>query len=248
MTDTLPIPETWVDAWSSPSVSELAKALAAAQGEFAPVEKNSDNPFFKSRYADLAAVVKAASPITARHGLAVTQIPGTSADGRTTLRTTLMHESGEWVTSVMTLYLAKPDPQSQGSALTYARRYAYAAILGIVTEEDDDGNAATAHANREEGRAPAPPRPAPRPTPRSAPPEWADGAGGSDGPPEDPTAATTRQLNMLRAILGKDLGITDNDDVHDVVSAYVGRQIVSLRDLTRAEASRAIDQAKAGAS
>ena len=120
----------------------LPKALVAAQGEFEAVEKSADNPFFKSKYADLPAIVRAASPILAKHGLAVTQMPGLEGDDDV-LTTRLIHESGEWIESTMRLFLVKQDPQGQGSALTYARRYAYSAMLGIVTEADDDGNAAS---------------------------------------------------------------------------------------------------------
>lgn len=130
----------------SDSIAELAKALAAAQGEFEAVEKNADNPFFHSKYADLPAVVMAASPILSKHGLAVSQLP--DFDGTNDLLTTIiMHSSGEWIEATMRLYLAKPDPQAQGSATTYGRRYSYSGGVGIVTEADDDGNAATASAS-----------------------------------------------------------------------------------------------------
>lgn len=122
----------------SEQINELAAALVAAQGEFEAVSKTSDNPFFKSKYADLPSVVKAASPILKEHGLAVTQMLG--ADCLTTL---LVHESGQFIGDEAIMHLPKTDPQGVGSATTYYRRYGYMAILGLVADVDDDGNAAS---------------------------------------------------------------------------------------------------------
>ncbi|MBM4646555.1 recombinase [Rhodococcus hoagii] len=124
------------------SLGELTKALVAAQKEFTAIPKDSANPFFKSNYAALPDVVKAANPIITKQGLAITQ--HISFDGEHDLLTTwLLHESGESIRSTMRLHLPKQDPQGQGSATTYARRYSYMAILGLVADEDDDGNAAS---------------------------------------------------------------------------------------------------------
>jgi hypothetical protein len=125
----------------SPDIAELAAALAGFQGEMAPVAKTADNPFFKSKYADLASIVEAASPLASKHGLSVMQMPGWDGDNHT-LSTVVLHTSGQWVRSEMVLMLPKQDPQGQGSALTYGRRYAYCAALGVVADADDDGNAA----------------------------------------------------------------------------------------------------------
>lgn len=121
---------------------ELAAALVAAQAEFSAIPKNSDNPFFKSKYADLATVVAVTSPILAKHGLGLSQFPSGTQE-HPALTTYLIHSSGQFVACEMPLYLPKNDPQGQGSALTYARRYAYMAVLGLVADEDDDGNAAS---------------------------------------------------------------------------------------------------------
>ena len=131
------------DMIASSELGELFKALAAAQAEFPAVKKGSENPFFKSKYADLADIVTTAAPIASAHGLSVTQLAG-HHDGKTTLKTILGHESGQYIGDEMELFMGKADAQAQGSAITYARRYAYCAILGIVTGDDDDGNAATA--------------------------------------------------------------------------------------------------------
>ena len=128
----------------SESIAELAKALAAAQGEFKPIPRTADNPFFKSKYAPLASVVEATAPILAKHGLAVMQLPERIIeDGSEELVTILMHASGEFIRSSMLLRLKDLSPQGQGSAITYARRYSYSAALGIVSDEDDDANLAS---------------------------------------------------------------------------------------------------------
>jgi len=131
----------------SPEINELASALVSAQAEFSAVPKGSNNPFFKSKYAALPDVVASASPVLAKHGLAVTQSISfdVSGDGSLvdTLTTTLLHKSGQYVENQMILHLPKQDPQGQGSAVTYARRYAYMSILGLVADDDDDGNAAS---------------------------------------------------------------------------------------------------------
>ena len=131
----------------SQEINELASALVAAQAEFSAVPKGSNNPFFKSKYAALPDVVASASPVLAKHGLAVTQSISfdVSGDGHLvdTLTTTLLHKSGQYLENQMVLHLPKQDPQGQGSAVTYARRYAYMAILGLVADDDDDGNAAS---------------------------------------------------------------------------------------------------------
>lgn len=136
----------------SDELSEIAAALSAFQGEAEAVAKGSVNPFFSSRYADLASVVKAASPILTKHGLSVAQIPGTDEHGDT-LTTCVLHKSGQWLAGTMRLRPVKNDPQAQGSAITYGRRYAYMAALGLVADDDDDGNAASrGAANGQQGR------------------------------------------------------------------------------------------------
>ncbi|WP_165610954.1 ERF family protein [Mycobacteroides chelonae] len=127
----------------------LAEALVAFQAEVGFVAKDTQNPFFKSKYADLPAVMREAQPVLAKHGLAVSQLPSFfNADGQIydTLRTVVIHESGQEVESTMVLHPVKNDPQAHGSAITYARRYAYMAALGLVADVDDDGNAASASA------------------------------------------------------------------------------------------------------
>jgi hypothetical protein len=136
----------------SEDLAELAAAIIEVQAEMPKIPKTSDNPFFKSKYADLADVKTLADPIITKHGLAVTQWSSNNDKGDT-LVTMLLHRSGQFIKSEMQLHLTKTDAQGQGSALTYARRYAYMASLGLVVDADDDGNLASqSKSNRSEGK------------------------------------------------------------------------------------------------
>jgi hypothetical protein len=139
----------------SPEINELATALVKAQGDFPTVLKtktakiqtkptpaNPNGGSYSYDYADLGDIREAVVPTLTQYGLAVTQAPSIYGDSPA-LTTTLMHTSGQWIESEMLLHIEKTDAQGQGSAITYARRYALSAILGIVTESDDDGSAAT---------------------------------------------------------------------------------------------------------
>ena len=125
----------------SEQINELATALAKAQGQMAGAKKESDNPFFKSKYADLAAVVEAIRGPFAEHGLSYVQLPTECEGEEVAVETMLMHSSGQWITSRTVVPVTKKDAQGYGSALTYARRYGLQAIAGVAAE-DDDGNAA----------------------------------------------------------------------------------------------------------
>lgn len=129
----------------SESIKELAAALAKAQGAMKGAVKDAANPFFKSKYADLSSVVDAIREPFAKNGLAYIQLGEATEQDEVRVETVLTHESGEWISSVLTLPVAKNDAQGFGSALTYARRYALSAMAGVAPE-DDDGNAATAAA------------------------------------------------------------------------------------------------------
>lgn len=121
---------------------ELASALVALQADLVPVKKTAVNPFFKNAFAPLPEVMEALQPLLAKHKLAVLNQMD-NLNGETALRTIVVHESGESIEAITPLLLAKDDPQGQGSAVTYARRYATMAVLGMVADDDDDGNKAT---------------------------------------------------------------------------------------------------------
>ena len=127
---------------SSATVKELATALAIVQGQLTFAKKDSKNPFFKSNYADLESVWDACRSLLSDNGLAIMQFPGDYVDGNMTLTTVMTHSSGEWVAQNMSLPVSKPDAQGAGAAISYMRRYALAAIVGVV-QADDDGNSAS---------------------------------------------------------------------------------------------------------
>ncbi|MEI6736929.1 MAG: ERF family protein [Pseudomonadota bacterium] len=127
----------------SESIAGLAAALAAAQGVMKGALKDSANPFFKSRYADLASVVEAIRAAFSANGLSYIQTVEPSDKDEVRVETTLLHSSGEWIScGVLSLPVSKIDAQGYGSALTYARRYSLSAAVGVAPE-DDDGNAAS---------------------------------------------------------------------------------------------------------
>lgn len=127
--------------FKSEQINELAAALSKAQGSMESAKKDSANPFFKSKYADLAAVVEAIRKPFADNGLAYTQLPARCAGEEVQVVTVLLHSSGQWIASETNVPVTKRDAQGYGSALTYARRYGLQAIAGLAAE-DDDGNAA----------------------------------------------------------------------------------------------------------
>ncbi len=124
----------------SDSISNIAEALAKAQGAIDDASKGSKNPYFNSKYADLAAVRSAIREPLAVNDIAIVQLPR-SLSGEVEVETMLVHKSGEFISETLRLPVGKWDAHGIGSAITYARRYGLMAILGIAAE-DDDGNAA----------------------------------------------------------------------------------------------------------
>lgn len=113
----------------------LAKALVAFQAEMESISKDAVNPFYKSKYASLDSIIAAIKPGMKKHGLAFVQMP----DGDS-LTTIILHETGQFIRSTARLIVKDQTPQGLGSAITYMRRYALSAALGLATEDDDDGN------------------------------------------------------------------------------------------------------------
>lgn len=123
------------------SIAAIAEALALAQGEMSGAKKSNENPFFKSKYADLASVIGAIRDSLSKYKIAHTQAPGRDLDGNF-VDTMLIHSSGEWLKSRIYMNPIKNDPQGIGSVITYQRRYALQAMVGLEAD-DDDGNHAT---------------------------------------------------------------------------------------------------------
>lgn len=150
-------------------LNELAAALAKAQGAMQNAKKDANNPFFKSKYADLASVWDAVRGPLSSNDLSVIQSIDCDEHGMV-LITKLLHSSGQWVDSKVMVKAVKEDPQGLGSAITYMRRYALQAIAGVSPDEDD-GEAAMGRdeeGDKKQKAKPAPAKPAPtKPVPAS---------------------------------------------------------------------------------
>lgn len=126
----------------SEQINELAAALAKAQGQLEGAKKSSSNPFFKSKYADLAECWNTCREALTANEISVIQMPEEiNENGRLNITTMLAHSSGQYISSTLTMTVTKLDPQAIGSAITYGRRYALAAMVGLA-QEDDDGEKA----------------------------------------------------------------------------------------------------------
>lgn len=132
---------------NSTQLDLLGAALAKAQASVKGAKRDAANPFFKSTYADLASTWEACREALTTNGLSVVQLPGEAKDGTVALTTMLLHSSGQWIAETATAPLAKQDAQGVGSAITYLRRYALAAVASVAPE-DDDGNAASQQPKR----------------------------------------------------------------------------------------------------
>lgn len=124
----------------SDTIGELVKALSASQADIGGALKSSKNPFFQSTYADLASVWDACREPLSKNGLSVIQAP--ASDGPVvTVETVLAHSSGEWVSCTLSTHIKDTIPQAVGTGITYLRRYALAAMVGVA-QVDDDGESA----------------------------------------------------------------------------------------------------------
>ena len=146
----------------SDNINELATALAKAQGSMRFAIKDANNPFFKSKYADLSSVVEAIRDALASNGLSYMQHLHQSEKHEVCVETVILHASGQWIScGTVAIPVNKNDAQGFGSALTYARRYSLSAAVGVVAD-DDDGNAATASTPKQaQARASQQPTPMP---------------------------------------------------------------------------------------
>lgn len=128
----------------SNTIVEISKALVEFQGKVSKIAKNAKNPFFKSNYVTLDKLIDETRKPLTECGLSVVQIPTSNEKGEVGVKTMIVHESGEFITSdPIFLKPVKQDPQAMGSCISYARRYSYQAVLNLNTGEDDDANLAT---------------------------------------------------------------------------------------------------------
>lgn len=186
--------------------AQLAAALVLAQTEMPKVEPDKVNPHFKNKYVTLDHLIALTRPVLNKHGLAIVQMPSIGPAGEMALTTTLVHTSGETWSQQMLLAIEKSGPQGQGAALTYARRYAWAACLGISSDEDDDGERAASSAARA-ARADTPTDAARAPSRGSR--QTPDTPATPDAPPPAPkpiTAATVDAITASVDALQQDFG------------------------------------------
>ena len=124
-------------------MKQIAAALVKAQKEMGTAKKDSSNPFFKSKYADLNAIREACLPILNNNGIVVLQ-PLVHIDGKNFVKTILLHESGESIEGITEIIYSKAnDAQAQGSGITYARRYGLQSLVNVGAEDDDGNKAST---------------------------------------------------------------------------------------------------------
>lgn len=215
----------------SEKIGELAKALATAQGQFKPIKRESVNPFFKSRYADLSAIIDATREALSKNGLMVSQL--VSVNDGVHVTTLLAHESGEWIRETLLMKPKADDPQSIGGAITYGRRYSLGGILGVASEDDDDGNQSSGKGDQKkpETQPEQPKAPAPTGQPARKP---------QVSNPDDPI--TGPQSKAIHALLTK-LNITDDLERMEHISRIAGIQptVTSTASLTKGEASTVIE-------
>ncbi len=130
----------------SETITKIAAALVKAQSEMSEAKKDSNNPFFKSKYSDLNSVREAVTPALHKHGICILQLNAT-VDGKAVVRTTLLHESGEYIGSDTDIVCVDAKPQTYGSAISYARRYGLSSMLSVGST-DDDGEMAQGRTNK----------------------------------------------------------------------------------------------------
>lgn len=191
------------------AATTLPQALLAFQAEGVKLQKDAINPHFKNRYISLDSLMADVLPVLNKCGLVLLQLP-TEVDGVPSLTTRLVHAgTGDAVEATMPLALQKVDPQSQGSALTYARRYALMAFLGLVADEDTDGR------ERPQRSAPGKAEPSRRAAAEEAPGSAAAPANGT------PAFATEPQRKRLFA-LAKEHGV-DGPTLKAIVEKVTGQ-------------------------
>jgi hypothetical protein len=227
---------------TSENIASIAKALSEFQGEVKNPANTADNPFFKSKYAPLSDILNLVRPTLAKHGLSVIQAP--SGDGDKIIITTrLMHSSGEWIEACpLSLKADKATAQGAGSAITYGRRYSLAAILGISSEDDDDGNEAETQSPKPaKATKPTtqPTKPAPTTKPATSEPSKAahNPPQASGATPATGDSITDPQHKRIYA-MSKKLHL--DDAMRDIIAAKCNGK-TSRKELTKREASTLIE-------
>ena len=218
----------------SPTIGKLAAALSKAQLAMESAKKDATNPHLRNRYADLTSCWAACRKPLGDNGLAVAQLTETISASAIRIRTILLHESGEWIRSELTVPCAASKginpAQAMGSAISYGRRYGLSALIGISADDDDGATAGSPQCqqqarqqNRPQGQQAPPPRQQPA---RQAP----------QGQPQGGDMASEAQVKAIYAIT-KGQGV----DAKQYATHRLGRQIGSLKEITKREAGQLID-------
>lgn len=210
----------------SESITNLVKALTTFQGKMTAVKKDAINPFYKSKYATLDTIWETIRKPLSENGLSVAQTMNL-IDDKSVLETTLYHTSGEWISGTQLVNPVKDDPQSLGSAISYARRYSLSAILGIVTDEDDDANIATKPEVKPKAESKSPEKPV---------------SPNVETPQKTEPSISAAQTKKIYASV-KEKGITP-DQAKDYIKTIFKK--MSTKELTISEASRLIEDINAG--
>ena len=211
--------------YQSEQINEIAAALSIVQSELEKAEKNGTNTVgggAKRKYADINAVYSAIREPLSKNGLSVAQTMRPSEPGIVCVRTTLMHTSGQWLAGECVLpWDRQGGPQGAGSAITYARRYSLSAMIGVVSEEDDDGQGSMSKGKE------TPPRKTPPPK--------------NDTPP--PGLADRNKVQRILMLM-KDLGVVDRDARIARINGWLMRrgaqEVSSTNELTQQQATSLI--------
>lgn len=218
----------------SETIGAIAAALAKAQGAIKPAPMDRDNPFFKSRYATLTSLWESARAALSANGLSVVQTTDFAESGDLVLVTTLMHSSGEWVGSAYPVRAKDNTPQALGSALTYARRYAFGALVGLTSDDDDDGNTANGNGAQQ---------PAHRTPAQNTPPPAQNGNGNGGSPA--PATLDAKTLRHLHAVGNSLYGQEWDAKRKEIVKAATKGRTDSSKELHQSEADYLIGRMEA---
>jgi hypothetical protein len=199
----------------------LLDAMLAVQAEAPTLKKDATNPAFRSKYAPLDTIVETINPLLVKNGLVWSTMPSFDATtGEPTLKYELAHApSGQSKDGEMKLLLSKGDPQGQGSAITYARRYALVSVLNLVADDDDDGHAASQ--SRGGYGAPRASKPAPKVSP---------------APARHPELQALFRKHKVKAgeirtmVRGAGYEISDDGNVLDAVNALTDEQAATIAE------------------
>ncbi len=214
----------------SPTIGALAAALAKAQLQMETAKKDAQNPHLHNRYADLSSCWAACRKPLGDNGLAVAQLTESVSAGAIKIKTLLLHESGEWVRSELTVPCAASKginvAQAMGSAISYGRRYALSALVGISADDDDGSASSSPQASQYQQPSRQPPKS--QPFRQQAPAQQQQRPGGNE--------ATPAQIKAIHTVCGK-----KKLDVLDYASRVLKRFVGSQEEITKAEAGQIID-------